>query len=71
VLRKGATPAAADRAAGELWTRNLAAIGLRTGFVVQKWLALNKMAEAGQLQIWSPAWLAGTPDADAYHEVAR
>jgi ABC-type transport system substrate-binding protein len=67
VLRKGMTPVAADRAASELWTRNLAAIGLRTEFVVQKWPELNKMAEAGQLQIWNLAWISGTPDVDTFY----
>ncbi len=67
VLRKGMTPVAADRAASELWTRNLAAVGLRTEFVVQKWPELNKMSEAGQLMIWNLAWIANIPDADAFY----
>ena len=67
LLRKGATPVAADRAASELWTRNLAAIGLRTEFLVQKWPELNKMAEAGQLQIWNLAWITSVPDADTFY----
>jgi ABC-type transport system substrate-binding protein len=67
LLRKGATPVAADRAASELWTRNLAAIGLRTEFLVQKWPELNKMAEAGQLMIWNLAWITNIPDPDAFY----
>jgi ABC-type transport system substrate-binding protein len=67
VLRKGSTPTAADRAANELWTKNLAAIGLRTEFLVQKWPELNKMAEAGQLQIWNLAWITNIPDADTFY----
>jgi len=67
LLRKGATPVAADRAASELWTRNLGAIGLRTEFLVQKWPELNKMAEAGQLQIWNLAWITNVPDADSFY----
>jgi ABC-type transport system substrate-binding protein len=67
VLKKGSTPVAADRAANELWTKNLAAIGLRTEFVVQKWPELNKMAEAGQLQIWNLAWITNIPDADSFY----
>jgi ABC-type transport system substrate-binding protein len=67
VLKKGSAPSAADRAANELWTKNLAAIGLRTEFVVQKWPELNKMAEAGQLQIWNLAWISNIPDADAFY----
>ncbi|HEX4886342.1 MAG TPA: ABC transporter substrate-binding protein [Casimicrobiaceae bacterium] len=67
VLKKGSTPVAADRAANELWTKNLAAVGLRTEFVVQKWPELNKMAEAGQLQIWNLAWITNIPDADTFY----
>jgi ABC-type transport system substrate-binding protein len=67
VLKKGATPVAADRAASELWTKNLAAIGIRTEFVVQKWPELNKMAEAGQLQVWNLAWISNIPDADSFY----
>ncbi|MDH5285989.1 MAG: ABC transporter substrate-binding protein [Betaproteobacteria bacterium] len=67
VLKKGMTPTAADRAASELWTKNLAAIGIRTEFVVQKWPELNKMAEAGQLQVWNLAWIASIPDVDAFY----
>jgi ABC-type transport system substrate-binding protein len=67
VLRKGSTPTAADRAANELWTKNLAAVGLKSEFVVQKWPELNKMAEAGQLQIWNLAWITNIPDADSFY----
>jgi ABC-type transport system substrate-binding protein len=67
VLRKGSTPTAADRAANELWTKNLAAVGLRSEFVVQKWPELNKMAEAGQLQVWNLAWITNIPDADSFY----
>jgi ABC-type transport system substrate-binding protein len=67
VLKKGMTPVASDRAASELWTKNLAAIGIRTEFVVQKWPELNKMAEAGQLQVWNIAWITGIPDVDTFY----
>jgi ABC-type transport system substrate-binding protein len=67
VLKKGTTPTAADRAADELWQKNMAAIGLRTEFVVQKWPELNKMSEAGQLMIWNLAWISGIPDADTFY----
>jgi ABC-type transport system substrate-binding protein len=67
VLVKGSVPTAADRAADELWKRNLDAIGLRTEFLVQKWPELNKMSEAGQLMIWNLAWITSIPDADAFY----
>jgi ABC-type transport system substrate-binding protein len=67
VLVKGSVPTAADRAANELWKKNLAAIGLRTDFFVEKWPELNKRAEAGQLMIWNLAWIATFPDADNFY----
>ncbi len=67
LLRKGSTPTAADRAASELWMRNMTAIGLRTEFLIQKWPELNKMSEAGQLQIWNLAWITSIPDADTFY----
>ena len=67
VLVKGAVPTASERAANELWKRNLEAIGLRTEFFVEKWPELNKRSEAGQLMIWDLAWIAGSPDADNFY----
>ena len=67
VLVKAATPTAADRAANELWKKNLDAIGLRTEFFIEKWPELNKRSEAGQLMIWNLAWIAGFPDADNFY----
>ena len=67
VLVKGSTPTAADRAANELWKKNLDAIGLRTEFFIEKWPELNKRSEAGQLMIWNLAWIAGFPDADNFY----
>ena len=67
VLIKGATPVAADRAANELWKKNLDAIGVRTEFFIEKWPELNKRSEAGQLMIWDLAWIAGFPDADNFY----
>ena len=67
VLVKGAVPTAAERAANELWKKNLDAIGLRTEFFIEKWPELNKRSEAGQLQIWNLAWIASFPDADNFY----
>lgn len=67
VLIKGAVPTASERAANELWKKNLEVIGLRTEFFVEKWPELNKRSEAGQLMIWDLAWIAGTPDADNFY----
>jgi ABC-type transport system substrate-binding protein len=67
LLVKGSTPTAADRAASELWKRNMDAIGLKVEFLVQKWPELNKMSEAGQLMIWNLAWISSIPDADPFY----
>jgi ABC-type transport system substrate-binding protein len=67
LLRKGTTPTAADRAANELWIRDMTAIGIRTEFLVQKWPELNKMSEAGQLQTWNLSWISNIPDADSFY----
>jgi oligopeptide transport system substrate-binding protein len=67
LIVKGSVPTNADRAANELWKKNLAAIGLRTDFFIEKWPELNKRAEAGQLMMWNLAWIAGFPDADNFY----
>ncbi len=67
MLIKGAVPTTAERAANELWKKNLDAIGLKTEFFIEKWPELNKRSEAGQLMIWDLAWIAGFPDADNFY----
>jgi ABC-type transport system substrate-binding protein len=51
-----------DRAANELWTRYMTAIGLRTTFRIAQWPELVKQSMAGQLMIWGYAWQVGQPD---------
>jgi ABC-type transport system substrate-binding protein len=65
-LVKGSTPSAADRNEDELWKRSLDAIGVRITFLKQKWPELNKMSEAGQLQMWGLSWLSQIPDGDSF-----
>ena len=67
VIVKGSTPDAAARNADELWKKNLDAIGIRIKFLKQKWPELNKMSEAGQLQMWNLGWISGIPDADTFY----
>ena len=64
---KGSTPDAASRDADDLWKKSLDAIGIRVQFLKQKWPELNKMSEAGQLQMWNLAWISSIPDADAFY----
>jgi len=63
---KGSTPTAVDRQEDELWKKSLDAIGIRVTFLKQKWPELNKMTEAGQLQMWGLAWISSIPDGDPF-----
>jgi oligopeptide transport system substrate-binding protein len=63
---KASTPAAIDRTENELWKKSMDAIGIRMTFFSQKWPELNKMSEAGQLQMWGLSWIAAVPDPEAF-----
>ena len=63
---KASTPEAVDRTANELWKKNMDAIGIRITFFTQKWPELNKMSEAGQLQMWGLSWIASVPDPEPF-----
>ena len=52
----------AARASDELWKRNMDALGLKVTFLKNKWPELNKMSEAGQLQMWGLGWISAIPD---------
>jgi ABC-type transport system substrate-binding protein len=42
------------------------AIGIRITFFTQKWPELNKMSEAGQLQMWGLSWISAVPDPEPF-----
>ncbi|HUH92533.1 MAG TPA: ABC transporter substrate-binding protein [Casimicrobiaceae bacterium] len=63
---KASTPEAVDRTANELWKKDMDAIGIRMSFFTQKWPELNKMSEAGQLQMWGLSWIASVPEPDGF-----
>ena len=63
---KASTPEAVDRTANELWKKSMDAIGIRMTFFTQKWPELNKMSEAGQLQMWGLSWIASVPEPDGF-----
>jgi len=63
---RASTPDASARATDELWKRCMDAIGIRMTNLKNKWPELNKMSEAGQLQMWGLAWIATIPDADQF-----
>jgi len=63
---KASTPEAVDRTANELWKKSMDAIGIKMTFFTQKWPELNKMSEAGQLQMWGLSWIAAVPEPDGF-----
>jgi ABC-type transport system substrate-binding protein len=65
-ITKANTPSAIDRVDNELWKKCMDAIGIRMVFFTQKWPELNKMSEAGQLQMWGLSWISNSPDGDAF-----
>ena len=67
VIVKGSTTDAAARDADDLWKKSLDAIGIRIRFLKQKWPELNRMTEAGQLQMWNLGWISSIPDADSFY----
>ena len=52
VLSMGSAPDARSRQYEEMWKRSLTAVGIKVGFIKQKWPDLLKLARAGQLQMW-------------------
>jgi ABC-type transport system substrate-binding protein len=69
VLSMGSTPSGRDRERDELWTKSMAAVGIRVDFVKQKWPDLLKMGRAGQLQMWSVGWITTSGDGDAFMQL--
>ena len=65
-ITKASTPDAVDRTENELWKKSMDAIGIRMNFFTQKWPELNKMSEAGQLQMWGLAWISSVPDPEPF-----
>jgi ABC-type transport system substrate-binding protein len=65
-ITKASTPDAQDRTENELWKKNMDAIGIRMAFFTQKWPELNKMSEAGQLQMWGLSWITAVPDGEPF-----
>jgi oligopeptide transport system substrate-binding protein len=65
-ITKASTPDASDRNENELWKKNMDAIGIRMTFFMQKWPELNKMSEAGQLQMWGLSWISAVPDPEPF-----
>jgi len=62
VLEIGNQDDQASHQYGELWERNMSAIGLKVRFRIAKWPENLKAARAGKLQIWDVGSLASSPD---------
>jgi oligopeptide transport system substrate-binding protein len=65
-VTKASTPVERDRTENELWKKSMDAIGVRITFFTQKWPELNKMSEAGQLQMWGLSWISAVPDPEPF-----
>src|SRR5207247_10991843 len=65
-ITKASTPDASDRNENELWKKSMDEIGIRMTFFTQKWPELNKMSEAGQLQMWGLSWISAVPDPEPF-----
>lgn len=66
LITKATTPTAIDRVDDELWKKSMDAIGIHMTFFTQKWPELNKMSEAGQLQMWGLSWISTSPDGEPF-----
>jgi ABC-type transport system substrate-binding protein len=69
VLSMGSTPSNRDRERDELWKRSMKDLGLRIGFVKQKFADLLKMGRAGQLQMWPVGWITSYGEGDAFMQL--
>jgi ABC-type transport system substrate-binding protein len=58
---------ALDREYDDLWSKNLAAVGIRTEFYKQKWPDLLKAARLGQLQVWRLGNINTTPEGFGFY----
>jgi ABC-type transport system substrate-binding protein len=59
-------PDSLSRQFGELWKRNLDAIGLHLNITVSEFADNSKAAMACKLPMWSSAWLADYPEAENF-----
>jgi oligopeptide transport system substrate-binding protein len=69
VLSLGSPTSGRDRERDELWTKSMAAIGIRVDFVKQKWPDLLKMGRAGKLQMWPVGWITTYGEGDAFMQL--
>ncbi|MBS0326533.1 MAG: heme-binding protein [Proteobacteria bacterium] len=68
-LSMASTPTTRDREIDEVWVTSLAKIGVKIGFVKQRWPDLLKMGKAGTLQMWRIGWINAYAEADAFFQL--
>jgi ABC-type transport system substrate-binding protein len=66
VIEMGNQPDNTSKQFGELWRKNLDAVGLHIEFRIAKWPDLNKQAKLGKLPMWQLAWSADYPDGENF-----
>jgi ABC-type transport system substrate-binding protein len=65
VLEYSTQPDQVSRQAGELWKKNLDAVGIRIEFKTAKWPENLKTSRTGKLMMWGVGWTGG-PDGDTF-----
>lgn len=68
-LQMGSATSGRDRERDELWTKSMAAIGLKIEFVKQKWPELLKMGRAAKLMMWPVGWITTFGEGDAFMQL--
>jgi ABC-type transport system substrate-binding protein len=66
VLKYHNDPAELSRQFGELWKKNMDAIGLKMEFVIQKWPETLKAAKNGQIMMWGLGGVAATREGEQF-----
>jgi len=69
VLERWSVPTSGQREADELWTKNMAAIGIRIAIRKDKLPELRKMARQGRIPFRSDGWNADYPDAENFMQL--
>ncbi|GMU72909.1 MAG: hypothetical protein AMXMBFR42_23650 [Burkholderiales bacterium] len=69
LLERWSVPTSGQREADELWTKNMAAIGIRLAIRKDKLPELRKMARQGRIPFRSDGWNADYPDAENFMQL--
>jgi len=69
VFTYATSPSQAERLFAELWSKSLAAIGIRMEVLSEKWPDLRKKSKLGKLQSWQLAWNTDYPDGENVYQL--